>query len=266
MARSIAPTAGSRTDRAGPAAVHPGMWLGTAAIAAAWLVLVFGPIAGLGGALDHHALVAGGPPTPAALPGFLVGWSLMVVAMMLPASLPALVAVRPGRAGTLRPWAAHATILGSYLITWGALGLVAFITLAGIRSAVSSVPWLGANPWLVIAAALLLAGTYQLSPLKRRALAACRHPVLRSVAHRHDLPGLGFGHALDSVACSWSLMLALLVAGIGDPWWMAGLAGLMAYETIGREGPRAATIAGRLMLGGAGLVLLIGWLPGANAA
>ena len=67
--------------------------------------------------------------------------------------------------------------------------------------------------------------------------------------------------AVDGLACSWALMIAMLAVGVGGLWWMAALAGLMAYETIGHHGAQPAEVAGRLLIGAAGVVLLTGWLP-----
>ena len=117
----------------------------------------------------------------------------------------------------------------------------------------------------VEASVLTLAGAYQFAPLKRRGLAACRHPadgLAGGTGTELRAARQGLRHAFDCVACSWGLMLLMFAAGFANLWWMAGLAVLMAYETIGRHGHRAAVAAGGVLLGLAGLVAVTGWAPG----
>ena len=56
-------------------------------------------------------------------------------------------------------------------------------------------------------------------------------------------------------------MAVMVVAGLGDLWWMAALAGVMVYEATGRHGQRLAAVVGLLLLWLSALVLLPGWLP-----
>jgi predicted metal-binding membrane protein len=240
-----------------------------AAIGGAWLIAVLAQLTGNAAGLHHHALIEGGPPLWVALPLFLVAWQVMIAAMMLPASLPAIrvfaaLSVRPSRPGL-----AMVAFLGAYAIVWTAVGLAAFMGDVALHHFVDATPFLSARPWLVEASVLTLAGAYQFVPHKRRGLAACRHPA------RQVGPGTGrevravrpgFRHALDCVACSWALMLLMFAAGFANLLWMAALAVLMAYETIGRHGQRAAVAAGGVLLGLAGLVVVTGWAPGFGAA
>jgi len=49
-------------------------------------------------------------------------------------------------------------------------------------------------------------------------------------------------------------MLVMFSVGVSDLRWMAALAGLMAYEKLGRQGQAAATVAGVALLALAVLV------------
>ncbi|HLO35724.1 MAG TPA: hypothetical protein VK194_06570, partial [Candidatus Deferrimicrobium sp.] len=64
-----------------------------ALVAAAWATLLVADATGAAAALHHHALIEGAQPLWIAVPLFLAGWVVMVAAMMLPASLPAIRAV-----------------------------------------------------------------------------------------------------------------------------------------------------------------------------
>ena len=81
----------------------------------------------------------------------------MVVAMMLPASLPAFGVFADGSAarnGSRRAWPAF---LGGYLAIWCVFGAVAFMGDLVLHRTVDASPWLTANAWL-ISASLLASG------------------------------------------------------------------------------------------------------------
>jgi predicted metal-binding membrane protein len=239
------------------------------AIGGAWLIAVLAQLTGNAGALHHHALIEGGPPLWVALPLFLVAWQVMIAAMMLPASLPALRVFARASAGLSRPRLAMAAFLFAYAAVWTAYGLAAFLGDVGLHHLVDTTPWLGERPWLIEASVLIVAGAYQFAPLKRQRMAACRHPVTRLVPATEIAPGparLGFRHALDCVLSTWALMLLMFAAGFANLSWMAALAAVMAYETVGRHGKRAAPLVGILLIGLAGFVALTGWMPGFGAS
>ena len=235
----------------------------------AWLIAVLAQLTGNASALHHHALIEGGPPLWVAVPLFLVSWQVMIAAMMLPASVPAVRTLASAFEGAGRPGPVMAVFVAAYAVVWTVFGLVAFLGDVALHRFVDATPWLEARPWLIGACVLILAGAYQVVPLKRRALAACRHPAGQPEGGAGIEPSaalLGCRHAVDCVACSWALMLLMFAAGFANLWWMAVLAAAMAYETIGRHGQRAAPVVGILLLGLAGLVVLTGWVPDFGAA
>ena len=233
-----------------------------ALIAAGWLVAIGAQATGTASLLHHHALIEGGPPLWVGVPLLLVGWQVMIAAMMLPASLHAVRVVDARIAGLGRPQRARAAFLAGFAAVWTAFGLLAFTGDFALHRAVDATPWLAARPWLIEAAVLALAGGYQLTPRKRRSLAACRHPVglLSRPAARGGPFMLGLGHGLDCLESSWALMLLMFAEGFANLWWMAALTALMSYEARGRHGNRAAAAAGLLLLLAA-LVAATGSLP-----
>src|SRR5438477_11543389 len=93
------------------------------AIGGAWLIAVLAQLTGNAGALHHHALIEGGPPLWVALPLFLVAWQVMIAAMMLPASLPAVgVFSSPSRTRS-RPRRALIAFFGAYGVVWTVFGV-----------------------------------------------------------------------------------------------------------------------------------------------
>ena len=197
----------------------------------------------------------------------------MVLATMLPAALPA---IQSGGARQVAedpdPALGPAILLATFLAAWTVLGLAIDATMVVGRTVAARRP-----------AARSRSRPPPYSPLRVGTSSArrsggpstpTRHPARRLVhpgtrsGSQNASPApwagvlrVGLRHAGDSIACSWALMLPMVVAGAVDPWWMAGLTGIMAYETAGRHGRRASRVAGRLLLGLAGIVLLAGWLP-----
>lgn len=217
-----------------------------AMIAGAWMIVLVAQATGTATALHHHALIEGGPPLWVAIPLFLVAWQVMVVAMMLPASLPTIRVVEAAMVMLARPRRARAAFLGAFAVIWAVFGLLVFMGDFVLHHVVDTMPWLAARPWLIEAGVLALAGGYQFLPAKGRALAVCRHPLA-------SLPGqsgtrLGLRHGLDCLGSSWALMLVMFAAGFASLWAMAALTVLMAYEATGRYGQRAATAAGIVLI------------------
>jgi predicted metal-binding membrane protein len=239
-------------------------WIPLGIIAAGWLVAIGAELSGQAGLLHHHHLIGDGAmPLWLAAFAFLGGWQAMIAGMMLPASLPAIRVFGKGSASLLG-------FLLAYVLVWTAFGLVAFFGDAGLHATVHATPWLAERQWLIETSVLLVAGAYQFMPWKRRGLAACRHPAARVsrgiVPSRTGSGGgtpddgfeAGFRHGVDCLKSSWALMLLMFAAGFANLAWMAVLAGLMAYEAIGRHGQRVASAFGLALLVLAGAVLWLG--------
>lgn len=220
-------------------------------IAGAWLAIVVAQVTGDAAAMHHHALIEGGTPPGLAIVSFLAAWEVMVVAMMWPASLPAVHALRGQWLGLPGPRLGVATFLGTSAIVWTGFGLAAFIGDMALHHIVDTTPWLGARPWLIEAGVLAVAGAYQFTPLKQRYLAACRHPSPQVRTESGAGPTairFGLRHGFDCLGSSWALMLVMFAAGFASLWSMAALTLLMVYEAQGRQGRRAATAAGMVLL------------------
>lgn len=233
-------------------------------IGGAWLLVVAGQMTGSASLVHQHGVAAATLPVWLALASFLVSWQIMVAATMLPASLPSIRLAATIAGGRVRSGRRTVTFLAGFAAVWTAVGLLAFAAGQAVGGAPGADSWLAARPWLLQASVIALAGAYQLTSLKRRSLAACRHPD-RLPAHAQAAGTAvfeaGLRHGLACVGSAWALMAVMVVAGLGDVWWMAALAGVMVYEATGRYGQRLATIVGPLLLWLAALILLPGWLP-----
>ena len=204
-------------------------------------------------------MVMPGQSILAAAAMFLTMWTVMMVAMMLPSVLPVvllyrgLAAARRARQVSIAP---EAVLLAGYFVVWAAFGLVAFgigLWFAGLtmqHDAVSrAVP-------LLSGAVLILAGVYQVTPLKRVCLRHCRSPVsFFTSGWREGWLGtfrLGVHHGSYCAACCWALMAIQLVVGVMNLWMMAAIAGAIAVEKSWRHGERFAIAFGiGVMIAGA---------------
>ena len=229
--------------------------------ATAWLALWAWEASPYGRYLHHEAPAGLGIGAEIAL--FGIGWVVMIVAMMLPTTIPllatfgAIVGRRP------HPRRLVALAIAGYLLTWAVVGLVMWIGDRGVHLVVAAAPALADNPRVVLAATLAVAGAYQFSPLKYRCLDECRSPLgfvlnrWQGVAPAREALGLGVAHGLFCVGCCWSLMLVMFGVGLGSLGWMLVIGMLTAIEKNSRWGRRIGRpLGGALLI--AGLAVLNG--------
>jgi predicted metal-binding membrane protein len=80
---------------------------------------------------------------------------------------------------------------------------------------------------------LILAAAYELTPIKRGFLAACRRPPAE-VPSRSRFGAIveGMSAGICCLGCSWALMAALFALGVMSLTWMALVAVLVAFEKL----------------------------------
>ncbi len=242
-----------------------GAVLGVAATA--WLCLLGWHASPYASFLDHHALEHVHAGQLALLLVFLAGWVLMIAAMMLPTSAAMLATF--GRAVSMRADRRRLVWIAAvgYLTTWTLVGDALLAGDFALHRLVDSWPWLHDHSWLIAAATLSTAGTFQFSVLKRRCLTACRSPRTFLATRWHgrtalrDAFRLGLDHGVYCIGCCWAVMLVLFALGAGSLIWMA-IAGLaMAAEKNAPWGRRLSAPLGILLLAGAVVVALTGTAP-----
>jgi predicted metal-binding membrane protein len=200
---------------------------------AAWLALVFWERSPYGHYLHHEGGIG---PLPIEASLFAVGWLLMIVAMMLPSSVPLVMTFAALVGRRRRPGLLVALLLVGYLLVWGAFGLAAWLADRGVHAAVDALPWLATHPQLIMATTLLGAGLWQFSPLRDKCLEACRSPLgfvlnrWRGTSERREALSMGIAHGAFCVGCCWSLMLVMFGVGLGSIAAMLALGGLTAIE------------------------------------
>jgi predicted metal-binding membrane protein len=98
----------------------------------------------------------------------------------------------------------------------------------------------------------VLAGIWQLTPLKQSCLNHCRDSLM-FLGHAYK-PGIwggfrvGLHHGAFCAACCWALMLMQMVLGVMNLAVMAGVAAIIATEKLWKRGPLLARLVGAVSI------------------
>jgi predicted metal-binding membrane protein len=187
-------------------------------------------------------------------PLFLVMWVAMMIAMMFPASAPMIVAYARSQSRQRergRPAVSSAWFVAPYVAVWLAFGLAAFGLAAAANSMAADI-----ESDVVPRAAgglMVLAGIYQLTPIKRACLGRCRTPLSFMLTFWRDGRAgalrMGLRHGLYCVGCCWVLFLLLIPLGIMNIAAMLAIAALVFAEKALPIGARVATVAAVVLVG-----------------
>jgi len=205
------------------------------------------------------SMQGGGSQSIPMLPLFLLTWVVMMVAMMFPAVVPVVVTFDRWVRRTQRSRLATALFAGSYLLVWSSIGLVFYAAMVYLEPLIP--PGMASVRWG--AALLVVAGVYQLTPLKTKCLEQCRSPLAFVAEHATLLRRSGLGpakvgavHGLFCLGCCWALMLVLVLLGMMSLAWMAAVAGLIFLEKVLPGGSRVPVAVAALLIGTGGVFLV----------
>ena len=134
---------------------------------------------------------------------FIAVWVVMMAAMMLPGTAPAVLRLTQG--GGVR---AVPLFLGSYLAVWALIGLAVY---ALYRP----------HGYVAAGVVVIAAGVYELTPVKRHFRQRCRGTVRT-----------GFGFGFCCVGSSIGLMLMLVALGAMSLIWMSVVAVLVLAQKL----------------------------------
>lgn len=230
-------------------------------VIAAWVITLLATVGKQSALLDHHYLIEeSGLHWLATLALLLIGWQVMVIAMMLPSSMPVLYTLTHTSRQQRHPLLIQTAFLLGYATIWTAFALVAFLGDTQIHHVVHRWPWLHEHPGFIGAATLALAGSFQFSPLKRYCLNQCRSPFCFFGGYYRKGIGpawhLGLRHGIFCLGHCWALMLVMFGIGMQSLLWMVGLTGVMAIENVVPGGHRLSPFIGIALLLLAGLWFL----------
>jgi predicted metal-binding membrane protein len=165
--------------------------------------------------------------------GWFVGvWLVMMAAMMFPSVSPTVALY--ARMTRQRSWTRPLMFTAAYLVVWGLVGLVSYgLFEAGKHVLGSQLAWDTGGRWAV-AATLVAAALYEVTPLKNACLNRCRSPLGFLLGSWRDggrgAVEMGARHAVWCVGCCWALMAALFALGVMSLVWMAVIAALITIE------------------------------------
>jgi predicted metal-binding membrane protein len=180
-------------------------------------------------------------------------WAVMMIGMMLPSASPMLLlygaAVRKTGDGAAR----HVYALAAgYFAVWALFSVGAVVLQRLLSSLLLISPMMELTSPRAAAALLVVAGLYQLTPLKRACLTRCQSPL--GFLMRHWRTGVGGAfrtgveHGVYCLGCCWALMLLLFAGGVMNLGVIAALTAFVAFEKLTPFGAQGARLSGALLI------------------
>jgi predicted metal-binding membrane protein len=186
---------------------------------------------------------------------FVMGWTVMMVAMMIPATLPLILLYtvaqqRLSPVGGVR--VGIAALLFGYIAVWAVAGLPVYLYALTAEA-------VGLYAIVLPAVLLVIGGAYQFTALKRSCHARCSSPLFFLMQKwRPGAVGalrLGVAHGLDCLGCCVGVMVGLVALGMMNLALVFTAALIIFAEKTLPESHRIARTLGILMMSG-GIVLL----------
>ena len=181
-------------------------------------------------------------------------WAVMMTGMMLPSASP-MVLLYGGMTRKTAPATSARRIYafaGGYIIIWTAFSLAATALQRFLAEFLLVSPMMKITSPAAGATLLLIAGVYQLTPIKLACLRTCQSPLGFLMSHWRDgLSGalrMGLQHGAYCVGCCWALMLLLFAGGVMNLTVIAALTAFVAFEKLAPFGVYGARIAGVLLI------------------
>jgi predicted metal-binding membrane protein len=189
-------------------------------------------------------------------------WTVMMTAMMLPSATPLVllygaIARRSAQEAAGRKTGA---LVAGYLFLWLVFSLGATALQRVLAALVFVSPMMEIVNVPVAGMLLLIAGVYQMTPIKHACLRACQSPVgFLLTRWRGGASGafvMGLEHGVYCVGCCWAMMLLLFVGGVMNLTVVAALTAFVAFEKLAPVGVRGTRTSAALLLA-AGLWMLV---------
>ncbi len=190
-------------------------------------------------------------------------WAAMMAAMMLPSATPTVLlyagALRNRGESSSTAGAIYA-LAGGYVLVWAVFSAGATLLQWLLAKLLVLTPMMEPGSPLAAPLLLMVAGIYQLTPLKQACLRSCRSPLSSLFARWRKGTGGAFRMGVESgaycVGCCWALMLLLFAGGVMNLWVILILTVWVAIEKLAPFGRQSARVSGFLLLGAAAWMLL----------
>jgi predicted metal-binding membrane protein len=222
-----------------------GLLLGLAAVAWSALAWPSGD-AGMPMAMASPTMGLGAPL-------FLTVWIAMMVAMMFPTAAPMILTFHRVQSGKRRRGEAFVStwvFVAAYLVVWTVAGVVAYAGALAAEAIADRAGLTSVAAARIGGAVIVVAGLFQLTPLKDLCLAKCRTPIgFIMTSWRDGTAGalrMGLLHGAYCLGCCWLLFVILFPLGIMNVGAMALITLIIfAEKTLpwGRAAARAVAAA-----------------------
>ena len=203
-----------------------------------------------------HGMTMGMPFSLSNAGLYIMLWGMMMIAMMFPSVAPMAVlfsTISRRKREEAAPYAPAWIFVAGYTLLWTLTGGIAYAGDLAIQSLPQTFPILQTYGTLIGGGVLVIAGVYQLTPLKYLCLTQCRSPFGFLVQHwqegRLGAFRMGFHHGAYCLGCCWSLMAVMFVMGTMNLVWMGILALVIFVEKIVPHGAALGK--------GVGIVLMV---------
>jgi predicted metal-binding membrane protein len=192
----------------------------------------------------------------------LTGWTVMIIAMMLPSTLPMLRVVRTLVARRPHPNVLIGVASASFVGVWSIAGIAMVAADDALHGVIDTVGLTDRTSSFVVGLTLITAGGFQFSKLKHACLRACRTP--RGFALQHwrgirppwqEASIVTGAYARSCVGCCWALMALSFAVGMSALPVMVALSAAMAAERMTRWGKHIVRPLGFGLIGMGALVL-----------
>lgn len=201
---------------------------------------------------------------------FLAIWVAMMVAMMFPSAAPMILmfnAIARGKRQRGQAYAPTWIFVAGYLLIWTLAGVLAYLAALGLDALAANSMFLMENAGRISGALLVVAGVYQLTPLKSACLSKCRTPMQFIMTSWRDGAGgalrMGIEHGVYCFGCCWLLFAILFPLGMMNIAALAAITILIFAEKVFPTGSRVSVIAGVALIAYGALVILSPtFLPG----
>ena len=191
---------------------------------------------------------------PFAAPWVFAMWWVMMLGMMLPSAAPMILmfeALQRRQRERDEPYVPTAMFVAGYLIVWGGFSVAATAAQWALQQSALLSPMLALASPTLGGLLFILAGIYQLTPLKYACLRQCRSPFAFVLNHWRDgwdgALRMGAGHGLYCLGCCWVLMALLFAVGVMNLLWVAAIAAFVFAEKLLPGGVWVGRIGGVAM-------------------
>src|SRR5215211_1476625 len=181
---------------------------------------------------------------------FVSSWTAMMVAMMIPATLPLILLYRTvahQRLSLLQARVGMAALLVGYIAVWAAAGVPVYVYALSAQS-------IGRVAAVLPAVLLVIGGVYQFTSLKRSCHSRCSSPLFFLM--QKWKPGtrgalrLGVLHGIDCLGCCAGLMIGLVALGMMNLALVFTAALIIFAEKTLPDSHRIAPTLGFMIVGG----------------